>query len=114
MVEPFVCSSTPGPARPSSRRRCWVSPPSSGPRWTVDLPGRALLSGRLCCAGDSQPLVFDGEGRPRVASSFDDQAPSAILFDTGALYTLLSAQTAASVPYLGAAAVSTGACSING
>jgi hypothetical protein len=69
---------------------------------------------RRGCAGDAQPLSFESEGRPQISSSFDDGPRSPILLDTGALYTLLSAQTAASATYLAAAAVSTGACSING
>ncbi len=66
------------------------------------------------CAGSAVPLSLDESGRPLVAAAVDGKSLGPILLDTGALYTLFAATTAAELPYLAESAVAATGCGING
>lgn len=66
------------------------------------------------CAGATVAISLDDYGRPVAPASVDGRDLGAILIDTGALYSLFSATTAATIPYLAETAVAATGCGING
>jgi hypothetical protein len=76
--------------------------------------GLTLSRDKTTCPGPTHQLTFDEHGRPHLEASVDGRSLGTTLLDTGALFTLLSDQAVAGLPYLTDGAASSGGCAITG